>query len=115
MTRTRSDSSEVARDGAQRDTAVEASPAALEVINHLGAAHGALMFFQSGGCCDGGSPMCLKQDELPLLPRPAAAGIRSSPSQAGATPPMSGSRRSGTLVREDSTIRAAHADAYGPW
>ena len=35
----------MARDGAERGTAVDPSPAALEVINHLGAAHGALMFF----------------------------------------------------------------------
>jgi uncharacterized protein len=56
------------------DAAVTASPAALEVIHRLGAAHGALMFFQSGGCCDGGSPMCLKQDELPLSPRDVCLG-----------------------------------------
>ena len=24
------------------------------------------MFFQSGGCCDGSSPICLKDGELPL-------------------------------------------------
>ena len=26
------------------------------------------MFFQSGGCCDGTSPMCLKDGEIPLSP-----------------------------------------------
>jgi uncharacterized protein (DUF779 family) len=26
------------------------------------------MFFQSAGCCDGGSPMCLREGELPLSP-----------------------------------------------
>jgi uncharacterized protein len=46
--------------------AVSATPAALEVIQDLSAAHGPLMFFQSGGCCDGSSPMCLKDGELPL-------------------------------------------------
>jgi uncharacterized protein (DUF779 family) len=52
--------------GAERDTAVEASAAAIEVIHRLEAAHGPLMFFQSGGCCDGTSPLCLKEGELPL-------------------------------------------------
>ena len=56
------------------DGAVAASPAALEVIQDLGAAHGRLMFFQSGGCCDGGSPMCLKQDELPISPHDVLLG-----------------------------------------
>jgi uncharacterized protein (DUF779 family) len=45
---------------------VAATTAALEVIHRLEAAHGPLMFFQSGGCCDGTSPMCLKAGELPL-------------------------------------------------
>jgi uncharacterized protein len=46
--------------------AVQATPAALEAIHRLEAAHGPLMFFQSGGCCDGTSPMCLKNGELPI-------------------------------------------------
>ena len=46
--------------------ALAATPAALEVIHRLEAAHGPLMFFQSGGCCDGTSPLCLKDGELPL-------------------------------------------------
>jgi uncharacterized protein len=48
--------------------AVAATRAALEVVDRLEAAHGPLMFFQSGGCCDGSSPMCLKRGELPLSP-----------------------------------------------
>ena len=48
--------------------AVAATPAALEVIERLGAAHGPLAFFQSGGCCDGTSPICLKDGELPAGP-----------------------------------------------
>jgi uncharacterized protein len=39
-------------------TRVEATPAALEFIERLRAKHGPLMFHQSGGCCDGSSPMC---------------------------------------------------------
>jgi uncharacterized protein len=55
----------MAHHGHQSDAAVTATPAALEVIHRLGAAHGSLMFFLSGGCCDGSSPMCLKEGELP--------------------------------------------------
>lgn len=53
---------------------VAATPAALEAIHRLEAAHGPLMFFQSGGCCDGSSPMCLKQGELPLSPHDIRLG-----------------------------------------
>jgi uncharacterized protein (DUF779 family) len=64
----------MAPDGAETDTAVVATPAALEVIHRLSAAHGALMFFQSGGCCDGSSPLCLKDGELPLSPQDVRLG-----------------------------------------
>jgi uncharacterized protein (DUF779 family) len=37
---------------------VEATPAALALIEQLKQKHGPLMFHQSGGCCDGSSPMC---------------------------------------------------------
>jgi uncharacterized protein len=47
---------------------VHATPAALEAIHRLEAAHGPLMFFQSGGCCDGTAPICLKACELPPGP-----------------------------------------------
>jgi uncharacterized protein (DUF779 family) len=39
-------------------TQVEATPAALTLIEQLKQKHGPLMFHQSGGCCDGSSPMC---------------------------------------------------------
>lgn len=48
------------------DVTVSATREALEVIRRLEATHGPLMFFQSGGCCDGSSPMCLPAGELPL-------------------------------------------------
>ena len=37
---------------------VLATDAALALIARLKAKHGPLMFHQSGGCCDGSSPMC---------------------------------------------------------
>jgi uncharacterized protein len=48
--------------------AVQATAAALEAIHRLEAAHGPLMFFQSGGCCDGTHPLCLTEGELPIGP-----------------------------------------------
>ncbi len=37
---------------------VKVTDEAKKVINELRTKHGALMFHQSGGCCDGSSPMC---------------------------------------------------------
>jgi hypothetical protein len=43
---------------------VLATEAAVELIRKLRAQHGELMFHQSGGCCDGSSPMCYPRDEF---------------------------------------------------
>lgn len=43
---------------------VTATDAALELIEQLSARHGKLMFHQSGGCCDGSSPMCYPLGEF---------------------------------------------------
>ena len=43
---------------------VIATDAALELIEFLKKKHGPLMFHQSGGCCDGSSPMCYPDGEL---------------------------------------------------
>jgi uncharacterized protein len=40
------------------------TPAAVELMATLEAKHGELMFHQSGGCCDGSSPMCYPRGEL---------------------------------------------------
>ena len=53
---------------------VDVTPAALEVIHRLEAAHGPLTFFQSGGCCDGTSAICLKDGELPPSPNDVRLG-----------------------------------------
>lgn len=39
-------------------TRVAFTPAAVEMLQTLREQHGPLMFHQSGGCCDGSSPMC---------------------------------------------------------
>lgn len=43
---------------------VSATSAALELLAAIIADHGPVMFHQSGGCCDGSSPMCYPQGEL---------------------------------------------------
>jgi uncharacterized protein (DUF779 family) len=43
---------------------VLATEAALDLIAKLKAKHGELMFHQSGGCCDGSSPMCYPRGEF---------------------------------------------------
>ncbi|MEJ0046616.1 MAG: DUF779 domain-containing protein [Rhodospirillales bacterium] len=40
------------------------TPAASAMIAKLQAVHGDLLFHQSGGCCDGSSPMCYPRGEF---------------------------------------------------
>ncbi len=40
------------------------TPAAMAVLAKLRALHGPVMFHQSGGCCDGSSPMCYPAGEF---------------------------------------------------
>lgn len=43
---------------------IDVTSAAAEVIERLRVQHGPLMFHQSGGCCDGSSPMCFAAGEF---------------------------------------------------
>ncbi|KAA0970909.1 DUF779 domain-containing protein [Aureimonas fodinaquatilis] len=43
---------------------VSATPAALQLLEQIIADHGPVLFHQSGGCCDGSSPMCYPQNEF---------------------------------------------------
>jgi|SRR6478752_9291465 uncharacterized protein (DUF779 family) len=43
---------------------VIATPAAIALMEMLKSKHGELMFHQSGGCCDGSSPMCYPRGEF---------------------------------------------------
>jgi uncharacterized protein (DUF779 family) len=43
---------------------VIATPAAISLMETLKQKHGELMFHQSGGCCDGSSPMCYPRGEF---------------------------------------------------
>ncbi len=40
------------------------TPEAFDVVEDLKEKHGPLMFHQSGGCCDGSSPMCFEKGEF---------------------------------------------------
>ena len=43
---------------------VKITEEAAQVVDQLRARHGELMFHQSGGCCDGSSPMCFPKGEF---------------------------------------------------
>ncbi|GAB3912593.1 hypothetical protein GCM10027613_02580 [Microlunatus endophyticus] len=43
---------------------VAVTPEAAELLRDLWDANGPLMFHQSGGCCDGSSPMCFPDGEF---------------------------------------------------
>ena len=43
---------------------LDVTDAAAAVIDQLRAQHGELMFHQSGGCCDGSSPMCFAKGDF---------------------------------------------------
>jgi len=43
---------------------VEITEKATEIVERLKTQHGALMFHQSGGCCDGSAPMCYAAGEF---------------------------------------------------
>ena len=53
---------------------VTVSEAARKVIETLRAQHGELMFHQSGGCCDGSSPMCYPLGEFRVGSRDVCLG-----------------------------------------
>lgn len=54
---------------------VSATDAARELIRELRAEHGELMFHQSGGCCDGSSPMCYPAGEFLTGPADVLLGV----------------------------------------
>ena len=64
---------------------VVATDAALAAIERLTAAHGTLMFYESEGCCDGSSPICLRAGELVLGPGDVLLGeVGGAPFSIGA-------------------------------
>ncbi len=53
---------------------VTATPAALALIEELKAEYGPILFHQSGGCCDGSSPMCYPAGEFRIGARDILLG-----------------------------------------
>lgn len=53
---------------------VAITPAAAEIVRKLVAEHGPLLFHQSGGCCDGSSPMCYPRGEFRIGSRDVLLG-----------------------------------------
>ena len=53
---------------------VSATAAARDLIVRLKPRYGSLIFMQSGGCCDGSSPMCLQKGDLLLGPNDLLLG-----------------------------------------
>ena len=53
---------------------VTATPAALDLIAEITADHGPVLFHQSGGCCDGSSPMCYPQGDFRVGERDVKLG-----------------------------------------
>jgi uncharacterized protein (DUF779 family) len=63
-----------APEGTETAVRVTATQAARDLLAEIVATHGAVMFHQSGGCCDGSSPMCYPQGEFPLGERDVRLG-----------------------------------------
>ena len=53
---------------------VEITDAAAAIVARLRGRHGALMFHQSGGCCDGSSPMCYPAGDFRVGPQDVLLG-----------------------------------------
>lgn len=45
---------------------IQATPAAFSLISSLRQQFGKLIFHQSGGCCDGSSPMCFSENDFKI-------------------------------------------------
>jgi len=53
---------------------LSATPAAIMLIHKLTAQYGAIVFFQSGGCCEGSVPLCLPANEFKPSPSDVIVG-----------------------------------------
>lgn len=54
---------------------VDITPAAAAMLRQLAAQYGELVFHQSGGCCDGSSPMCYPSGEFRIGERDVFLGL----------------------------------------
>src|SRR5450432_3872940 len=86
---------------------VRATPQALDAIELLKARHGPLVIHQSGGCCDGSSPICLPAAELPPGPGDVLLG------EVAATPVYIDADQDERWRRPDILIDVAPGAAMG--
>jgi uncharacterized protein (DUF779 family) len=67
-----------------RVSRVTVTPEAEAMVHHLEEMHGPLVFHQSGGCCDGSSPMCFPRAEFKIGQRDVYLGtIANTPFYIG--------------------------------
>jgi len=65
---------------------VQATPAAIALLDEIIAEHGPVLFHQSGGCCDGSSPMCYPEGDFIIGDRDVLLGkIGATPFYIGAS------------------------------
>lgn len=53
---------------------LSATPSAIGLIQKLTAQYGAIVFFQSGGCCEGSVPLCMPSNEFKPSPSDVIVG-----------------------------------------
>ena len=87
---------------------ITATAEALDALERLTVKHGALMLYQSGGCCDGSSPLCLQAGELLTGPGDVLLGVL-----AGAHHPLLTRR----AAARDRTLSqpACKSACFGAW
>ncbi len=54
---------------------VSATPEAVQLLDEIIADHGPVLFHQSGGCCDGSSPMCYPRGDFIVGDRDVLLGM----------------------------------------
>jgi uncharacterized protein len=86
---------------------VVATPAALEAIARLEAAVGPVMFFQSGGCCEGSVPICFREGELVLGDHDVLIG------EVGGCPFYVDARQAGVYRRSELLLDVAAGEPEG--
>ncbi len=61
-------------EGNRLPAQVVATPESLDLIRTLSQEHGPLVFYQSGGCCEGSAPMCFPEGEFYIGSRDVKLG-----------------------------------------
>ena len=84
-----------------RSTRSRPRPAALDLLAEIVADHGPVLFHQSGGCCDGSSPMCYPVGDFIVGDRDVRLGRDR--------------RDAGLHLRERSTRRGSTPTSSSTW